>query len=164
MVLLLKSVLYLIACRSLLVFLRSRINPPALETDPVCRWGVFGGTTTFRDASDPVCMSLAANIWYQDILGLTRISVANMATTTLMSPYLNITEAPRSEVKSQIFTKPTVLLEDYFSLRNMSAVMIPVGSLVCLSERSVADKKPEIKRYPILFCWRSMRIFHRKRL
>ena len=62
-----------------------------------------------------------ANIWYQDILGLTRISVANMATTTLkVLPQfrpLDVIEAPRSEVE-----EPDIHQTKPFCIRRLFSV------------------------------------------
>ncbi|MEC8276714.1 MAG: DUF58 domain-containing protein [Myxococcota bacterium] len=101
-------------------------NPPALETESRYAVGVdaSGGTTTLQGRLRKTPRGLhelgPANIWYQDILGLTRISVANMATTTLkVLPQfrpLDVIEAPRSEVEEpDILTKPNRFAsEDYF--------------------------------------------------
>lgn len=101
-------------------------NPPSLETESRYVVGVdaSGGTTTLQGRLRQTPRGLhelgPANIWYQDILGLTRISVANMATTTLkVLPQfrpLDVIEAPRSEVEEpDILTKPhRFASEDYF--------------------------------------------------
>ena len=101
-------------------------NPPSLETESRYAVGVdaSGGTTTLQGRLRKTPRGLhelgPANIWYQDILGLTRISVANMATTTLkVLPQfrpLDVIEAPRSEVEEpDILTKPNRFAsEDYF--------------------------------------------------
>lgn len=101
-------------------------NPPELETESRYVVGVdaSGGTTTLQGRLRKTPRGLhelgPANIWYQDILGLTRISVANMATTTLkVLPQfrpLDIIEAPRSEVEEpDILTKPNrFATDDYF--------------------------------------------------
>jgi uncharacterized protein (DUF58 family) len=104
-------------------------NPPEIETESRYVVGVDAskGTTTLagrlRRTPRGVHLLGPAKIWYQDVLGLTRISVANMATASLkvlpQFRVLQIIEAPRSTVEEpDILCKPhRFASEDFFQFK-----------------------------------------------